>query len=54
MADDLRKRVIHYEHLLSAMQSCVFFVQDAEGVLRRWTPPVPLPSEDTASPGGSK
>lgn len=29
----------YYERLLSEMQGTVFYAEDDEGVLRRWTPP---------------
>jgi hypothetical protein len=35
----------HYERLINEMQGQVFFVQDAEGVLRRWYPPTTVASD---------
>jgi len=41
----LRGLLAHYERAINAMQGQVFFVQDEDGVLRRWHPPTTRPSD---------
>jgi hypothetical protein len=38
----LEGKVQHYERLLRQMQGHTFYVEDPDGLLRRWYPPAPL------------
>lgn len=43
------QKIKYYERVLELMQGQVFFVQDADGVLRRWYPPREVIPQETKS-----